>query len=282
MFKKQKATRFVRAGSQSSRSPASKKEAAAKESATKKKAVKKSKAKSASKTHVAGTRDTQAVKTHQIAVWDVDVHSGFVNRVLDAINQRQQLFKFTRIEATVPMGLTMSGDRTREIVKKFGGDANDPAIEQSVWAEDVYRAARPILRSVETDLLVCLLSPLIADRVTKPAFDHNGVELDFFSVSSKRIVLVSAFGLRSYAAKAGRPFESCLAALIVAQVFVEYFGLVEHDDTRGCIMDYCDNRDDVVQLLQKMEICPDSLKEVPVRARASALNIIETIREYRS
>jgi hypothetical protein len=280
MFKKQKATRFVRAASLSARPPAGAKAATGKKNGTKKQAAKKSAVTSVSKAQTIGVKGTRAIKTRHIAVWDIDVHSGFVNRVLDAINQRQQFFKFTRIEATVPMGLTTSGHRTREIVHKFGGNASDPAIEQSVWAEDIYHAARPILKSLKTDLLVCLLAPLIADRVTKPAFDHNGVELDFFSVSSNRIVLVSAFGLRNYAVKAGRPFEACLAALIVAQVFAECFDLEEHDDTRGCIMDYCDNRDDVVQSLRKMEICPGSLKELPANARGSALQILEAIREY--
>ncbi|MGY8666211.1 hypothetical protein Q3C01_28210 [Bradyrhizobium sp. UFLA05-109] len=281
MFKKQKATRFVRPALASSRSPASKKESSGKKNASKKTAGKKAADKSRPKTRAARAK-ASSVKTRQIAVWDIDVHSGFVNRVLDAINQQQQLFKFTRIEATVPIGLTMSGHRTREIVQKFGGDANDPAIERSVWAEDIYSAGRPILKSVQSDLLVCLLAPLIANRVTEPrAVGRNGIALDFFSVSSNRIVLVSAFGLRNYAMKVGRPFEASLAALIVAEVFVECFGLKEHDDTRGCIMDYCDNRDDIVHLLQKLEICADSLKELPAHARNDALQIVKTIREYK-
>jgi len=293
MFKKQKATRFVRSGS---RAPASKAPTIGKTTAAKKAAAMKptaksgaksatksapkfaAKAKSAAKPRATSAR---AARTHDVAVWDIDVHSGFVNRVLDAINRTQKLFRFVRIEATVPMGLTMSGRRTREIIQKLDPKtAEDPQLENSVWAEDIYPVARPILRSTGTDLLVCLLAPLIADRVTNPPFDRDGVELDFFSVSSKRIILVSAYELRGYAAKAGRSFEACLALLIVAQVLAEYFDLEEHDDTRGCIMDYCDDRKDIVVLLKKMEICPHSLEELPDYARASVLKIIQAIREY--
>ena len=70
------------------------------------------------------------------------------------------------------------------------------------------------------------------------------------------------------------------AAVIVAQVLAEYFDLDEHDDTRGCIMDYCDDRKDIVVWLKKMEICPASLQELPAYARASVGKIVETIREY--
>ena len=283
MFKKQKATRFVRSASRApaGKAPATGKTTAAKKAAAMKPATKsaaKSAAKSATKPRATSAR---AARTHDVAVWDIDVHSGFVNRVLDAINRKQKLFRFVRIEATVPMGLTMSGRRTREIIQKLDPKtAEDPQLENSVWAEDIYPVARPILRSTGTDLLVCLLAPLIADRVTNPPFDRDGVELDFFSVSSKRIILVSAYELRGYAAKAGRSFEACLALLIVAQVLAEYFDLEEHDDTRGCIMDYCDDRKDIVVLLKKMEICPHSLEELPDYARASVLKIIQAIREY--
>lgn len=272
MFKKQKATRFFRALAPSASLAGIKKPSTGKKTATKKVAAKKAAARSP------GT--DRAVKTRQVAVWDVDVHSGYINRVLDAINKRQQLFNFVRIEATVPMGLTMSGQRTRDIVQKLGGKFDDPAIEQHVLADDVYRTARPILKSIQTDLLVCLLAPLIMDHVTKAEYGYDGIGMDFFSVSSRRIVLVSAHGMRNYAAQAGKPFEACLAALIVAQVLAECFKLGSHDDTRGCIMDYCDNRDDIVQSLRTMELCQESVNELPAYARDSALKIMQAIREY--
>jgi hypothetical protein len=45
-------------------------------------------------------------------------------------------------------------------------------------------------------------------------------------------------------------------------------------------MDYCDDRKDIVVSLKKMEICPQSLEELPAYARTSVAKIIEAIREY--
>jgi hypothetical protein len=250
MFKKQKATRFFKA---------------ALPARTKKKATPK-----------------KRIKTRNVAVWDIDVHSGYLNRVLDAMNQRQRLFKFTLIEATVPMGLTISGDRTREIARQYGADFDSPEIGKNVLAEDVYRTAQPILESFGSDLLVCVVSPMIMDYLTLEEDGKTGIGWDFFSVSKDKIALVSAFGLRDYAEQVRRPFEACLAALIAAQVFVESFSTVGiHDDTRGCLMDYCENRDDVVQGLRTIEICDDSKNQIPDDARASALKILDAIREYK-
>ncbi|KJC34761.1 hypothetical protein [Bradyrhizobium sp. LTSP857] len=216
-----------------------------------------------------------------MAIWDIDVHSGFVNRVLDAINQKQKLFKFTRIEATVPMGLTMSGQRTREIVRKlYGSDLDDPTIERSVWAQDIYRAARPILKAIETDLLVCLVAPSLMDQVGPPRFKEEGFAWEILALSNKRVALISAFNLRNYAKKASRSFEACLAALIFSQVLVECFGLEEHDPGHGCIMDLVTKPDDLIQLLRRMEICQDSIASLPSHAREGAAKIVETIREY--
>jgi hypothetical protein len=225
------------------------------------------------------------VETREVAVWDIDAHSGYLNRVLDTMNRRQRLFKFTLIEATAPTGLTISGDRTREIAKQYGADIDSPEIGQNILAEDIYRAARPILESFGSDLLVCVVSPMIMDYLTQEEDGKTGLGWDYFSVSKGGIVLVSAFGLRDYAEQAERPFEACLAALIAAQVFVESFpmvGIHDEGDTRGCLMDYCENRADVVLGLRSIGICDDTKNEIPDDARASALKILDAIREYKT
>jgi hypothetical protein len=272
MFKKQSSTKLFRSTAPSARVGAKK--------AAKKPILKKKTAKALVKNKTSKAR--KQVETCEVGVWDIDVHSGYLNRVLDAMNRRQQLFKFSRIEATVPMGLTLSGNRTRAIVKEFGGNSDDPAIGENVLAKDVYRTARPILKSLKTDLLVCVVAPMIMDHLTIKEDGKRGIGWDFFSVSKNRIALVSAYGLRQYAEMAGRPFEACLAALIAAQVFVESFRKVRsHDETRGCILDYCDNRDDIVASLRTIGICDETAGQFPPDALESALKILDAIREYK-
>jgi hypothetical protein len=215
----------------------------------------------------------------RIGIWDIDVYAGFLFRVLEKLNDGQHLFGFTRIEATVPMGLTLSGDRTRQLVKGFGGDPNDPDIASNVFALDVLNASKPMRSSLDVDVLACVVSPMIMDYV-----DVEGTSLgwNFFSTARKGAIVVSAYDLRTYAARAKRPFEAALASVVLASALCSVFAQVEyHPETRGCLLDYCENRDDIVLMLRKLHVCEQTLQQIPNDARPDVLRMLAILDEYR-
>jgi hypothetical protein len=219
---------------------------------------------------------------YRVGIWDIDVNAGFLFRVLDDLNDSQNLFRFNRVEATVPMGLTLAGERTRELVKSNGGDDSDPDIEKNVFAGDIIKVARPIMKSTKVTLLICVLAPMIMDRLTLAADGKDGIGWNYFSSSYNKIAVVSAYDLRRYATKANRPFEAALAAVVLGAVFASVFSKVEfHDATRGCVMDYCDRRDDIVNMLRKIDICDETWAQIPEKAHQSVRSMLDSIKEYK-
>jgi hypothetical protein len=71
------------------------------------------------------------------------------------------------------MGLTLAGERTREIVRIHGGDPQDPDIAKNTFAGDIFKVARPIAKSLDIDLLVCVVAPMIMERLTKAATEFK-------------------------------------------------------------------------------------------------------------
>jgi hypothetical protein len=219
---------------------------------------------------------------YRVGIWDIDVNAGFLFRVLDNLNNSQSLFRFSRVEATVPMGLTLTGERTRDLVKSNGGDDRDPDIAKNVFAGDIIKVARPILKSTDVTLLICVLSPMIMDLLTLAADGKDGIGWNYFSTSYRNVAVVSAYDLRQYAAKANRPFEAALSAVLLGAVFASVFAKVEfHDATRGCIMDYCDRRDDIVKMLKNIDICDETWTEIPKNAHDSVRSMLDSIKEYK-
>jgi hypothetical protein len=227
------------------------------------------------------SRAPKGQRSRRIGIWDVDVNAGFLYRVLDVLNHRQKLFKFQRIEATVPMGLTAAGTRTREIVEQYGGDPDSPDIAENTFAGDILKVARPMARSLEVDLLVCVVAPMIMDRLSEAEDGKDGIGWNFFSTSYADVAIVSAFALRDYAAKANRPFEAALAAVLLGSVLTAVFNKLKfHDETRGCILDYCENRADIVEMLRGLNICEESLAQIPKDAWEPVRKMLNTIKEY--
>jgi hypothetical protein len=217
-------------------------------------------------------------KALSIGIWDIDVHAGYLYRVLDEVNTSQSRFEFHPVEASVPFGLTASGERTRKIAEAAGFKPSKKELETNALASDIYTAARPVRDALGLDLLIVLIRPMIMEL--KPAAGETEA-WNLFSTSKKRVVICSALEMRRYASEAQRSIEACLAMLIVSAVITELYRKVElHDDTRGCVFDYCEMRDDIVESLKKMNVCKESLKQIPSAVRNDVILMFDAIRSY--
>jgi len=225
-------------------------------------------------------------RTLRVGIWDIDVHAGFLYRVLDRINKCQTLFSFHPIEVTAPVGLTETGERTRELVRAnelvrtLGLDTNAPSIADNTLASDIFAVAAPIRKKLQLDLLAALVAPMIMDLEPDP--DDGKVGWNYFSTSRDSIAIVSAYELRRYAEKSQRPFEACLAMLIVPQILQETIPTLSfHEKPKGCVFDECEDRNDIVKGLKTMRLCKESLDEVPEQWRGQVQKIFKAIAEYK-
>lgn len=212
-----------------------------------------------------------------IGVADLDVFAGYLPDVLSTINNAQRTFQFQKVIIPIPSGLSISGARTNQIVKSQGQRISKVALASNVYAPDLYGAVRPVVTNLGYDALGLLVSRMIMDEVEPGKLGWN-----LCWSAEKRVFVASAYEVPRYAVMAQRTVEACVANLTIAAAFATIFSKVEcHDETRGCVFDYCEERDDMVVGFRKMSICAESLALFPEWARADVKKVVRAIKDYK-
>lgn len=222
---------------------------------------------------------------YNIGIIDISARAGLISEVLAMINARQDRFKFHKIEASLPVGLGHIGERVRQIALECGhSTANSqwPYLDQNVFTPDIFKHLRLIRQklSVRIHALVGLVEPMLASEWTENGQRNFG--WNYYSVNEGVDVIASAADLRVFARKAKRPFEACMMAIVVAQVCAALFEDVTfHDDTRGDLFDYNEERATIVKMLKTISIDDASLAMIPMIERKHLQAVLSAIRDYR-
>jgi len=91
------------------------------------------------------------------------------------------------------------------------------------------------------------------------------------------VSVVSTFDLRRYAKKAKVSFEKAVFGLCLAMIVSSdpRWRIKYHDETVGCIFDFCEDRDDIVASLKKSkfdhEVCRNKIRD---KAQLAAIDSI--------
>lgn len=183
-----------------------------------------------------------------VALVDLDSRVGFLPDLAERANLAQSYFHFQVAYPPVP-----SASATANVDGKV------------VVVTRVARLSEPLSNLPDVlavDQVCCLTGYLISD----PSDDDPDLN-DLFSTvlpSNPNVQLISTHGLREYALKANVPFEGAVLFLCLGQLLVhdERWGLGFHKNTAGCVLDYCDNRDDIL-----VALAPMRFDHKPCRAR---------------
>lgn len=113
--------------------------------------------------------------------------------------------------------------------------------------------------SLPVDFVACFTRYPLAYREAKK------IHPNYFAISSdteERFTFISADELNEFTREAGCAFEQGMAYLLAGQLvtyFSAYFSgtpdMDYHDQTRGCVMDFCEVREDLIRGLKKREFC---------------------------
>jgi len=107
-------------------------------------------------------------------------------------------------------------------------------------------------RYLNVDLIACLTKYPLAFR------QNNQLLYNYFAGPGdvdERFMFISTDSLYEFTKQAGCTFEKGIAYLIVSQLVVYFTDWGYHDDTLGCVMDFCENRSDIVEGLARMRFC---------------------------
>jgi hypothetical protein len=201
-----------------------------------------------------------AVAELTVALVDIDARAGFLAATLEAANRAQRYYEFRLDYLPVPSGAVRLDT------------AISPAPQLFISALEGFAADTP--RRLGADRVCFLTRNLVASR---SSWDLFAAALDMHH----EVFFISTADLREFAREAGRSFalavlRLCLSTLMVSD---ERWRLGFHAETAGCLLDYCDNRRDMVLGLKKAAFdhapCRSRIKDHDMLAAIDAIMVLE-------
>lgn len=214
-----------------------------------------------------------------VALWDLGARIGLLPEIIDLLNQSQPVFTFFNLQAPVPAGLVIQAENfaawarhhSKEKVKTKGNQV----IHNNLMSNDFYKYAQTVYKNLGVKYLVGVTPYMVAGE------EHGKLFWNYFSTSRKGIILASSYELREYAQQAGRPFEVAVAGVVIAQLLVEINkGLKFHDENRGCMFDFNNDRVSIVESIRNGMIEPACLNLIDEKYRQAAQNMMAALKSY--
>lgn len=178
----------------------------------------------------------QAARPRRVVIVDLDARVGALPDLLEACNRVQRYYFFQADFLALPSGAVRSL-----------GKASQERQLYLPWVEGYFFDE---LARLEVDLVCCLTCHPIAGA------DETGTFANHFSASlpgDERVSFVSTHDLSRYALKASVSVAFATLWLCLSEILVkdERWRLDYHDDTVGCLMDYCNFRPDLKKGLRR-------------------------------
>ncbi len=191
---------------------------------------------------------------YRIGIVDLDLGVDNLSQIAKHLNSIQHYFWFT------PTKIHPLSD----VVQSIGDYPNFVLnlVPESFYAKRQY---------LGVDLVACITKHPIA-------FNNSGrLFYNYFSSPSdqdERFMFLSLSQLDIYTKDAGVTFEKGIVHLISAEL-VEYFAqLGSHSTTRGCLMDFCQTRSDIVLGLKERKLCSWCARKIHNKAFKQAVEAL--------
>ncbi len=219
-------------------------------------------------------------KVTTIGIWELGTNAGFLPRVIEKLNLAQPSFTFFKIQAAIPAGMVSQPARVASWVRENLGRSLSKSerenMDNNIIAEDFFKRAEQVRREVGVDYLIGVASSMVATE------EEGWVLWNYFSDSSGRTILASAYEVYEFARKAGRTFEMAVAFIAIGQLLVTLNRprLGFHDEDRGCLFDKNELRANIVSALQKPHIEPGCLSLIAPKYRKATLILMDVLHKY--
>lgn len=192
-----------------------------------------------------------------VGILDLGAWVSRLPELLKVMNTSQGRLVFLELQTSVPAGLIKTkGPLTLWASEHLGRPLRKQESDElmrNMLADEFYYFAESVRVQNKLDVLIGLTPAMIAFA------DTDGPKWNYFAAGQEQVSVVSTCDLREYSAKAGRPYEAAIGMLVAAQVFALRNDMDYHDETRGCIFDFNENRVDLVESIRGMRIDPDCL-----------------------
>ncbi|WP_448102317.1 hypothetical protein [Luteibacter jiangsuensis] len=192
-----------------------------------------------------------------IGILDLGAWVSRIPKLLRVMNASQDRLIFLELQTPVPAGLIKTKQPLMLWAAEQLGRSLTPSekkdLMRNMLANEFYYFADAVRLQNKLDVLIGLTSAMIAFT------DEDGPKWNYYAAGEEQVSLVSTCDLREFSEMAGRPYEAAIGMLVATQVFALRNGMQYHDETRGCIFDFNENRIDLVKSIRGMQIDADCI-----------------------
>jgi hypothetical protein len=185
-----------------------------------------------------GEKKIDTSKYHyRVGLVDIDMGLVNMNEIASQLNKIQNYFLFT-----LPVMPSLN-----EITEVFAGIKNFAVYK----VPHTYISEHPHLA---VDLLACITKYPLAFK------EENQFVYNYFAGPSdedERFLFISADNLYEYCRKAGCVLEEGIVSVLVSQLVAYFTEIGYHYKTKKCVMDFCENREDLIFSLKTRHFCKD-------------------------
>jgi len=214
-------------------------------------------------------------KVRTVGFWDIGSSAGFFPQVILRLNEAQDAFTFFDIVASTPAGMISRPERVARWAEDALGRPPGESFDDNIIDEDFVSRAGPIRKEIGVEHLIGLVPSMIAGK------EGDEVYWNHFSIAiGSRLMLVSTYQLREFAARAEKPFEVAVAVVALASLLVGIAPrLVFHED-RGCLFDYNGSRVSLTETVRNPRIEATCMRLIPEQYRAAARAFVDVLSSF--
>lgn len=223
-------------------------------------------------------------KVETVGIWDLGAWVGRLPRIIEAMNEAQPNLTIFDVQASAPAALTsrkqrVAGWAEQTLKRKLRKDERE-WLTDAIIDMDFFPHADRVRKAVGLDYLVGLTAEPIAGEDID-ARKNRHVYSDFFSSNDGRVCLVSTSGLRKLAERANRPFEFAAAYVFLSALLAAMNPKLKfHDESRGCLLDYNEDRREIVKGFKSPGIDSDCLSRIKPAYREMVTTLLKTLHNY--
>lgn len=191
---------------------------------------------------------------YKVGLVDLDLDSNKLGSLVSHLNIIQNFINFELCESPI----------WDQALKSFFGTKN-----LSVY--EIPKLFYSHQNFMNVDLVVCLTKyPLAFKRGSYLEYNY----LSGPSEKDERFMFISTKQLDEFARAANCSFEKVITYNIVSQLVVYFTDIGFHPEIRGCVMDFCEYRPNMVLGLKRMEFCSYCLSEINNQDFSTAIKSI--------
>lgn len=228
---------------------------------------------------IAGTR----AQATTVGILDLGARVSGLPRIIERMNNAQDRMVFIEVQTPVPAGMIKTGatlvTEFERAVNRHLRDDEKQDVVRNMLVNEFLMFAESVRQKNELDSMVGITPAMLAFH------EDNDTHWNYFSYGNGGpLSVVSTFGLRDYAARAGRSFEAAVGMLIVGQLISTRNHLDFHKDTRGCPLDFNEDRKSLVESIRSMRFDAKCLKAIGARdpnEAKSARELMNTLRRMK-